>query len=284
MKEIKCLAFDVDGTLTNDKGEIDICTKQSIQEAINKGIHIIISSGRNKKGCEFVYEPLGLEKGNHFLSLVNGQQIYDFKKEKYYYDKQLYQKDISTIGRICRKYKCVIRYTLEDEVIYSAPIIWQVRFGVRFIFKKLKRKRSMTKGTKYKQRIVGYKDIVIDKPVNKIVLMASPSFFDKNFLSIKQELHEYEVMKVGKDWIEVMPKDVNKAKALEKIASMNGFTLENIMAFGDAENDISMLKACGVGVAMGNALDNVKEIANIITDSNNENGIGKVIDQMILGK
>ena len=87
--DIKCLAFDVDGTLTNDQKEIDPRTKASIQEAMERGIHIVISSGRNKEGCEFIYEPLGLEKGNHFLSLVNGQQIYDFERDLYINDKLL---------------------------------------------------------------------------------------------------------------------------------------------------------------------------------------------------
>ena len=72
--------------------------------------------------------------------------------------------------------------------------------------------------------------------------------------------------------------------ALEKIAAKNGYTMNEVMAFGDAENDIQMLKRAGVGVAMGNAMDEVKEIADIITDTNLNNGIGKIIDKMVLGK
>ena len=60
--------------------------------------------------------------------------------------------------------------------------------------------------------------------------------------------------------------------------------MNEVMAFGDAENDIQMLKRAGVGVAMGNAMDEVKEIADIITDTNLNNGIGKIIDKMVLGK
>ena len=61
---IKCLAFDLDGTLLTDQKEIDPRTKKSIQKAMEQGIHIVIASGRDKNGTSFVYEPLGLEQGN----------------------------------------------------------------------------------------------------------------------------------------------------------------------------------------------------------------------------
>jgi len=81
---IKCLAFDLDGTLLTDQKEIDPRTKKSIQRAMEQGIHIVIASGRDKNGTSFVYEPLGLEQGKHYLALVNGQIIYDFEKKEYF--------------------------------------------------------------------------------------------------------------------------------------------------------------------------------------------------------
>ena len=83
--EIKCLAFDVDGTLTNDDKKIDERTKASIFEAMEQGIQIVISTGRNKQGCEWIYKELNLEKGNHYLLLINGQEIYDFKNKYNWY-------------------------------------------------------------------------------------------------------------------------------------------------------------------------------------------------------
>ena len=81
---IKCLAFDLDGTLLlDDSKRMDPRTVDSIQRAMAQGMHIVIASGRDKNGCKFVYEPLGLEDGNHFLALVNGQVVYDFENKEY---------------------------------------------------------------------------------------------------------------------------------------------------------------------------------------------------------
>ena len=81
---IKCLSFDLDGTLLLDESKrMDPRTVNSIQRAMAQGMHVVIASGRDKNGCKFVYEPLGLENGNHFLALVNGQIIYDFENKEY---------------------------------------------------------------------------------------------------------------------------------------------------------------------------------------------------------
>ena len=193
---IKCLAFDLDGTLLLDGSKkIDPRTFDSIQKAMAQGMHIVIASGRDKNGCKFVYEPLGLENGNHFLALVNGQIIYDFENKEYDLDDVL---------------------TTED--------------------------------------------------------------------GIKAALSDYDVLLVGPDWLEIMPKHVSKASALWKICDQLGISMNEVMAFGDAQNDLKMLQQVGIGVAMGNAMDEAKYAATVVTDTNMNNGIGKVIDALLAGK
>ena len=101
---IRCLAFDLDGTLLNDQKEIDPRTKASIQKAMEQGMHIVIASGRDKNGTSFVYEPLGLEQGNHYLALVNGQIIYDFEKKEYDLDDVLLPEDGLKIQQVCKQF------------------------------------------------------------------------------------------------------------------------------------------------------------------------------------
>lgn len=283
MNDIKCLAFDVDGTLTNSKKEIDVRTKQSIQKAMEKGIQIVISSGRNKDGCEFIYKPLGLENGNHYLSLINGQQIYSFRTGKLMTGKLLSVEECDKIRKISQKYGCVSRFTYDNEALYFVSFSQVVRTSILYILKRvLKKNHTMRKGAKYKETVKVNGPYTFTKKSNKVVLTHTKQFFDRNLEKIKNELPELEVMVVGDGWVEIMPKGVNKASALEWIAKENQYTLENIMAFGDAQNDISMIKACGIGVAMGNALKEVKDAADIIADTNDNNGIGKVIDLYVL--
>ena len=101
---IKCLAFDLDGTLLMDDKTMDPRTVDSIKQAMAKGIQIVIASGRDKNGCRFVYEPLGLEEGNNYLALVNGQIIYDFKNKEYDLDDVLMPEDGIKIQQICKKF------------------------------------------------------------------------------------------------------------------------------------------------------------------------------------
>lgn len=125
---------------------------------------------------------------------------------------------------------------------------------------------------------------VITKDINKVCMIHSPRFFEKNLPKLREELKDYDLLMVGKDWLEIMPRGVSKASGLQKVAERVGCTMEEVMAFGDAENDIPMLQEAGIGVAMGNAMETAKEAASYVTDTNENNGIGKAIDLVLAGR
>lgn len=276
---ISCLVFDVDGTLTNDDKKIDPRTKASIQEAMRQGIHIVISSGRNKEGCRFIYEELELEKGSHFLSLINGQQIYEFQTKQYINDRLLEKEDVLQIKKIAKKYGCLARFTIDNDAYFYGSILSYIKEGIRLL-RKRKKKGSMVKGTKYKTHWFSKGK----SSFNKVVFFQSPSFFKEKRIQIQNDLLDYECMMIASYWMEIMPKGVNKGNALKIICERNSIPMESVVAFGDAQNDISMLKEAGIGVAMGNAFSDVKDIADYITLSNNDNGIGIFIDEKVLSK
>ena len=117
-----------------------------------------------------------------------------------------------------------------------------------------------------------------------MILVHTAQFFEDHLEELKKALSDYDVLLIGSDWLEIMPKGVSKASALRKICQRGGFTMDEVMAFGDAQNDIDMIKDAGIGVAMANAMDEVKAVSRYITDSNNDNGIGKTIDLILAGK
>lgn len=125
---------------------------------------------------------------------------------------------------------------------------------------------------------------VITKDINKVCMIHSPKFFEKNLPKLREELKDYDLLMVGKDWLEIMPRGVSKASGLQKVAERVGCTMKEVMAFGDAENDIPMLQEAGIGVAMGNAMETAKEAASYVTDTNENNGIGKAIDLVLAGR
>jgi len=282
---IKCLAFDLDGTLLTDQKEIDPRTKKSIQRAMEQGIHIVIASGRDKNGTSFVYEPLGLEQGNHYLALVNGQIIYDFEKKEYDLDDVLTPEDGLKIQQVCKQF--------DIEGIFCCGYDFYSYISEANRQKKIEREKISGKPMDYGLKKGGpnrnfidlpYKEIELTQDINKVIMVHTAQFFEKHLDDLKQALSDYDVLLIGPEWLEIMPKGVSKASALKKICKRGGFTMDEIMAFGDAQNDIQMIKSVGIGVAMGNAMEEVKAVANVICDTNLNNGIGKTIDALLMGK
>lgn len=282
---IKMLAFDLDGTLLRSDKSIDYRTKESIKRAMDKGIHIAIASGRDKNGCKFVYEPLGLENGNNFLALVNGQIIYDFAKKEYDLDHVLTPKDGLKIQEVCKKYGVEGIFCCGYDFYSYISKTGRMMKNIRSWFKGEPADYGLKSGQELRNFIdLDFKPYVFEQDINKVCLVKTPKFFEKNMDKLKEDLKDYDLLLVGPNWLEIMPKGVSKASALNQIAKSLGFGMNEVMAFGDAENDIEMLSKAGIGVAMGNAMESAKKSADLVTDTNENNGIGKVIDALLDGK
>ncbi len=281
---IKILAFDLDGTLLKSDKSMDVRTVEAIERAKAQGMHIVIASGRDKNGCKFVYEPLELEEGPHFLALVNGQIIYDFAHKEYDLDDVLSTEDGLKIQEVCRKYNVEGIFCCGYDFYSYISRLGRLMKNVKNLVLGEPTDYGLKAGSELRNFIdLPYKDISLKQDINKVCLVHSASFFEKNIEKMKEDLKDFDVLLVGPGWMEIMPKGVSKASAIEKIAKKLGYSMENVMAFGDAENDIEMIKEAGIGVAMGNAMDSVKKVADVVTSSNDENGIGQVIDDLLEG-
>lgn len=278
---IKLIAMDLDGTLLRDDKTIDNQTRQRLLDAQDRGIIIVIATGRDKGGIDFVYEPLELEtRGNNYVAGVNGQIIYSFKEKEYFVDKVLNGDDAKKIMRVAKKYNCeAISCCGYDHYDLISPML-----------KFLKKMRNLLHGkpmdygmNQGKRNFIEIHDAEyeITQDINKVILIQTPNFFLKNLDKIRKELPEYELLKVGSAWIEVMPKGVNKGSAILQIAKDNGIKPEEILCFGDAENDLSMMHQIPHGIAMGNAMDIVKKAAFEVCDTNMNAGIAKTLDKYI---
>jgi len=131
---------------------------------------------------------------------------------------------------------------------------------------------------------VDFLDEVQDEDeILKLVLEEEKEILDKITPQIPKELFEkYTVIRSLDFMIEFMNKNCNKATGLEKLAQRLGISREEIMAIGDADNDKEMLEYAGLGVAMGNAKDEIKQLADYVTKSNEDDGVAYVIDKFIL--
>lgn len=278
---IKLIALDLDGTLLTSQKTIDPETKKRLFQAQDRGISIVIATGRDKGGIDFVSEPLELAtRGKNFVAGVNGQIIYDFHHKEYSVDTVFDGKDAAKVMALANKMNFeVISCCGYDHYDYIKPFL-----------KFLKKARSVIKGKPMdygfkqgKRRFISIKDskFEITKDINKFVLIQTAAYFKKNLPAIREALKEYEVLSVGPAWIEIMPKGVSKGNALLRIGKELGITPDEMMAFGDAENDLSMFKAVKYGIAMGNAMESLKAVAYDVTDTNENMGIAKAIDKYV---
>lgn len=282
---IRCLAFDLDGTLLTSEKKIDPRTFDSIQKAMKAGMHIIIASGRDKNGTKFVYEPLGLEDGRLFLALVNGQIIYDFEKKEYDLDDVLLPEDGIKIQRICKQFNVEGIFCCGYDFYSYVSRMNRLKKKMASIFGNKPMDYGLKSAQKQRNFIdLPYEEVLLTQDINKVIMVHSKHFFEKNLDDLRMALADYDVLMVGPDWMEIMPKGVSKASAIKRIVERLGLTMDDVMAFGDAQNDIQMIKEVGIGVAMGNAMDEVKAVADYVCDTNENNGIGKTIDVLLAGK
>ena len=119
---------------------------------------------------------------------------------------------------------------------------------------------------------------------NKVVSVTKPEFLDQQLLKLPKELHQhFEIFKSRDIIVEMMPKGVHKAAGLNQLVKHLGLSSENVMAMGDEENDLSMLKWAGLGVAMANGVAIAKEIADAVTSrTNDESGVAEAVKKYIL--
>lgn len=282
---VKLLAFDMDGTLLRDDKTVEPATAQAIRKAMDQGIHIAIASGRDKNGVRFVYEPLGLDKGENFLALVNGQIIYDFRNKEYDLDDVLSPEDGLKIQAICARYGIEGIFCCGYDFYSYLSGMNRLKKNIRSALTGKPADYGLKEGGENRNFInLDLKPYIFTQDINKVCLIKTPEFFRDNMENLRRDLKDYDLLMVGPNWIEIMPKGIGKQSALKKIAEKLGFTMNEVMAFGDAENDVEMLRQAGIGVAMGNGMDIVKEAANITTLSNMENGIGLAIEALLDGK
>ena len=208
---IKAVFFDIDGTLLNDRKNVQQSTLKAINSLKKQGIFVGVATGRGPGFVQPYLENLGLD----FAISYNGQYI--FTRDQVLYHNQM---AVSTVYRL-------IRYANDHR-------------------------REISLGTA--SGLVGSRIINIQNAFPCIkVTRSSPYSAD------------------------LISKGQSKVKGIERVGEMFGFSLDEVMAFGDSDNDIEMLSGVGISVAMGNAIESVKSVATYTTDTNNNDGISKAL-------
>lgn len=240
---IKLIAIDMDGTLLNDDQLISDENRNAIREAEDKGVYVVISTGRTLMTCRELAESLKLSS---FLITANGSEIWD------------------------SNFNLVERKLLHTDHI---KMMWDLRN---------KHNTNFWASTVNKVWRGEFPENITDHEWLKFGFDIEDDDIRNEVLAELRKNKELEITNSSPTNIEVNALGINKAAALAKVSEKLGFTMENVMAMGDSLNDIAMIKEAGLGVAMGNAQDVVKETADWITDTNIEDGVAKAIRHWVL--
>lgn len=261
------LTLDLDGTLTNSKKEITPGVKYALQKFIEIGGKIVLASGRPIYGILPVAQELGLEEKGGYILSYNGGCVTDCVNSETVYQSPLPKDVIAVLASQAKEYGANI-LTYQDEYIVTEDPE-----------EKYCQKESWINHMKIK-KVDNFAEYV-DFPVIKCLLTADEEYLQK----IEEKMKAYwkdelSICRSEPYFLEVTAKGIDKAMTLDKILAVMGKNKSNLIACGDGYNDMSMISYAGIGVAMSNASLAVKDAADYIAPSNDEDGIADVVEQM----
>lgn len=267
MVKYDIIATDLDGTLTNHKKEVTERTKAAIAMAQEKGARIVLASGRPYAGCLPVAERLGLAQTGGYILAFNGGQIYDCKTKQILYSKDVDQAFLSDIFRIAREAQ-VTALTYDGNEVLTENALDEYVLKECFI-------NHIT------ARQVDSLEQYVTWSVPKCLLVAE----HEKLLPVQKQLQEQfgdslSVYFSEPFFLEVMAAGVDKAQSMERLVQLLGTDKSRVISFGDGMNDISMIRYAGCGVAMGNACEAVREAADRLAPSNEEDGVAEVLEKI----
>ena len=263
------IVLDLDGTLVDSNKKISQRNKQALQKAIQKGVKVVLASGRPVKGVLPMAKELELDKHNGCILAFNGGRIIDVTTEKCLFEVDLPEGYLQKVYDLSRKCNIgLMTYEGNDKLITVDDNKYiQLELRVNQL-----------------ERIVP-KDIIkyVTFPVAKYLLAGEPKDVEKAEPLFKEMLgKELNVFRSDPFFLEVLPLGIDKAYGLKKLVEILGIKREEVIACGDGYNDITMLQFAGLGVAMENAMEQTKAAADYITLSNDDDGVAEVIEKFIL--
>lgn len=266
--EYKMLVLDLDGTLTNNKKEITPHTYDCLMKAQEKGVIVVLASGRPTYGIVPLAKQLRLSEYGGYILAYNGGKIVDCKSGDTVFNQEL-QPSLLPL--------------LHDEAMAAGMQILTYQ-GDGIAATKADDEYVQHEAFINKMPVVEYTDFKrqVEFPINKCLIVGSPEPLHQLELRLADTLQgKLSVYRSANFFLECVPLGIEKSQSIDKLAESLGIAREEIIAIGDGYNDMGMIKYAGLGVAMANAEDEVKESADFVTLSNEEDGVAHVIEKFI---
>lgn len=256
---IKAIFFDIDGTLVSfNTHRIPDSTRKAIETIKNRGIKVFIATGRHIS----VINNLDNMEFDGYITL-NGCYCLE-GKEKVIFKKSLDQADVNSFIDYLQQERELPCLFVEEHNISLNKIDGEVKYLMSLL------KQDLL----WRENLDYYRD--------KELFQLTAFFKDYQEEEIMSRLPHCSVMRWYPTFADIISKEVDKGVGIDQFCDYYGFSLEETMAFGDGGNDIEMLRHAGIGVAMGNAREEVQQAADYVTDSVDNDGVFKALQHFEL--
>ncbi|MGL4109673.1 Cof-type HAD-IIB family hydrolase [Clostridium sp. LP20] len=265
----KLLALDLDGTLLRGDSTISYITKEALKKAQSYGVKVVIATGRPLQGIMNYIEELDLIGEDEYVLAYNGSSVYNTITLTPIIRNGLTGEEVKEIYRLSKKLGVEFHGFTDEECIAT-------------------RENKYTDAERTHNKVpislIDFdNDLKDDDFIIKVMIMEEESILNNVIDKIPNEFFEkYHIVRSTSFMLEFMNKNCSKSSGLNALANHLGIGKDEIVACGDAENDIDMIEFAGLGVAMENANDLVKSKADYITLSNENDGIADMINKKIL--
>lgn len=264
---IKLVAIDLDGTLLNRNHKVSELNKKAIKKALGKNLKIVLCSGRTVQNVLSFAKELEIIGKEEYVVGFNGAGALRLDDEEFIFKESLSGKDAKFIAKIC------------DEV--------DANYTVHTFYESLTPRENPYSTYESALNEVELflkhpRELVDDDEVTKVLILDDPEIINEYEAHIREHLsHKYDLIRTMPFYLEVLKKGINKYSGIMAVADLLQIKKDEIMALGDAPNDLEIVRDVGIGIAMGNTEEIVKAHADFITKSNEEHGVAYAMNHFL---
>ncbi len=264
--EIRLVAIDIDGTLLRSDKTLSPAVIDSVKAVSRRGVRVVLASARPPRGIRAIYERLGL---NTLQINYNGALIHDAHRRLHVYHRPLPPRLAKRIATMARR--------RDPHVGVYAEIL------DRWYTDRAHEQPQIETAKTFPPDYVGPLESFLHLPITKLMLVAPP----QRLQSIRRIIYAQFSRSVGfaisdPHVLQIIHRDVDKAAALRLTATHYGVQQDQVMAIGDAPNDIGMLRWARLGVALANAWEQTRQAAHTTAPSNDDDGVAVALQEHIL--
>lgn len=269
--DYKMIALDLDGTLTNSKKEVTAYTKEVLIDIQKQGKIVVLATGRPIQGAIHIAKELELDNYGGYILSFNGGIIQNCKTGEIVFQEKIPVDLIPRLGEASRRYQVPIMTYEGDSIITEDTTDKYVRIEAAINKMPIKELYDFSEEVTF--------------PVTKCLMVADGWHLEHILPSMQKEFGSVlNIFRSEPFFMEITPLGIDKAKSLARLLEITGIQREELIACGDGFNDVSMIQFAGLGVAMENAQDAVKEVADEVTVSNDNDGVALIVEKYMKNK